>query len=53
MEFGLGLRLGFRRANNLELLTRIATTVGVTLCARMKSLTAFLELERVTRHDRN
>jgi len=38
------------RANDLDLLTHIATTESVSLCVRIEKLTAFLELQRITRN---
>jgi len=38
---GLRVSLGLRRTNNLDLLTRIATTESVTLCMLIKSRLRF------------
>ena len=47
-EAGPAVR-GFRGANKSGLLTHIASTKSVSLCVRMKKLTAFLELESAVR----
>jgi hypothetical protein len=47
-ELGLRLNRGFQRQRSL-LLTRIAATFNVSLCTRMKSWSAFVELESAIR----
>jgi hypothetical protein len=46
LELGLRVSLGLRRTNNLDLLTRIATTESVTLCMLIKSRLRFWNWKR-------